>query len=176
MAKNFEIHEDIVAGLIPYLSDPETLKTAHQNTQHYDPLLHLTHQGLVATASRFTGLDPDHVNAIDVGATVYEALAATNNTEIPGTFVVEALATRRVDPNFSLRFGQELQDWRGKMIIEYPFLAQGIYNACVGVLGEGSEDLASVYALGAAGVMRGAYRELVVLWDTRQLVDGPGMD
>lgn len=162
MAKGIEISDDLVAGLVPVLKDPDALEALHRCARDNDTLLHLTHTALISGLRAFTGYGDNVVRAADIGAKAYETLGANVGEPIPTDFALQILASREIDPNFGLHLGEQMDDQRTILINRYPFLAQGLYDLCLAQLKDPS--LAAVYGLGSAAVMRAAHEEVYEMW------------
>lgn len=134
MAKGIEICDDLVAGLVPVLKDPDALEALHRCARDNDALLHLTHTALISSLRALTGYDDNIIRAADIGAKAYETLGANVGEPIPADFALQILANREIDPNFGLYLGEQMNDQRIMLINKYPFLAQGLYDLCLAQL------------------------------------------
>lgn len=162
MAKGIEISDDLIAGLVPVLKDPDALEALHECARDNDTLLHLTHTALISGLRVFTGYDSNIIRAADIGAKAYETLGANVGEPIPSDFALQIIANREIDPNFGLHLAEQLDEERRVLIQKYPFLAQGLYDLCLAQLKD--PTLAAVYGLGSAALMRAAHEEIYGMW------------
>lgn len=162
MASGIEINDDLIAGLVPVLKDPATFESFHSTAKENDSLLHLTHTAMMASAIKRANYNETILHAIETGVKAYETLGATVGEPIPAAFALQIIANRERNPNFGLMFGEELREQRGILIDKYPILAQGLYELCLAQIKD--PQLASIYGLGGAAVIRAAHEEIYNMW------------
>lgn len=164
MASGIEIHEDLVAGLVPVLKNPDALEQGHTLAKGVNPLLHLTHAALMASLKTRTGYDELIIDAVDVGARAYEALGANMLREpVPIHFALRVIADREKNPNFSLNLGDMFHTQRERFISEATTLAEGVYEISLPYVKD--SGLVNTYSLGGAAVMRTAHEEIRDMWE-----------
>lgn len=171
MVKGIAFGEELIAGMVPALTNKEFFRTAHETARKTDALLHVTHSAMLAMATERTQYDDAKIRAINIGAMAYETLAAVAVEPIPADFMVDALASRTVQPNYDLLFSEELQRQHDALVANHPRLAEGLCRVCVSQLGPNSSHDAEIYGLGGAGLMMHAHNEINDMWDVKRLLD-----
>lgn len=150
MANGIEISDDLVAALAAQLKDPKSLECLHETARHDNTLLHIKHLAIVAGLSDLRAVSQELVDAVDLGAELYEAFAAMNAGSVADSDAIRILAKRR-ERIFSPSSLSEITEAHLQFVEQQGYFAGALEKIAKERLGDSA--LATRFSVGSAAVL-----------------------